>query len=162
MDLGATICTPRSPACGICPLRDPCQARARGIEAGLPRKSPKKTKPTRFGIAYLARRADGAWLLETRPERGLLGGMLGWPGTDWAETTPQDAPPLAANWHDPGLEVRHTYTHFHLRLSLRLTTVNAADPDRGAFLPRDAFRPAKLPTVMRKAFDLAQGAWPED
>ncbi len=162
MDLGATICTPRNPACGICPLRDPCKARAAGIAADLPRKAPKKAKPTRHGIAYLARRTDGAWLLETRPDKGLLGGMLGWPGSDWAETPPQEAPPLAADWHDPGLEVRHTFTHFHLRLSLRLATVSDSAPDRGAFVPREAFRPASLPTVMRKAFDLAQGAWPED
>ncbi|WP_306047120.1 A/G-specific adenine glycosylase [Nioella sp. MMSF_3534] len=162
MDLGATICTPRNPACGICPLRDPCRARAEGMAADLPRKSPKKAKPTRFGIAYLARRSDGAWLLETRPDKGLLGGMLGWPGTEWTEDAQREAPPIKADWHDPGLEVRHTFTHFHLRLSLRLTTVSGAEPDRGSFLPRDAFRPANLPTVMRKAFDLAQGAWPED
>ncbi|WP_127562643.1 A/G-specific adenine glycosylase [Nioella ostreopsis] len=162
MDLGATICTPRNPACGICPLRDPCRARAEGIAADLPRKTPKKAKPIRYGIAYLARRTDGAWLLETRPEKGLLGGMLGWPGTEWTEQAPTEAPPLKADWHDPGLEVRHTFTHFHLRLSLRLATVSVADPNRGSFLPRDAFRPANLPTVMRKAFDLAQGAWPED
>lgn len=162
MDLGATICTPRNPACGICPLRDSCAARAKGIAADLPRKAPKKAKPTRCGIAYLARRSDGAWLLETRPEKGLLGGMLGWPGSDWTETAPQEAPPLAADWHDPGLEVRHTFTHFHLRLALRLARVGDIAPDRGAFLPRESFRPASLPTVMRKAFDLAQGAWPED
>ncbi len=162
MDLGATICTPRSPACGICPLRDPCRARAQGIAAELPRKAPKKTKPTRLGIAYLARRPDGAWLLETRPDKGLLGGMLGWPGTDWTEAAPVEAPPLDTDWYDPGLEVRHTFTHFHLRLALRLATVEGATPARGTFLPRDQFRPANLPTVMRKAFDLAQGAWPED
>jgi A/G-specific adenine glycosylase len=116
-----------------------------------------------LGIAYLARRADGAVLLETRPDRGLLGGMLGWPGTDWAEAAPQDAPPLPAHWHDPSLEVRHTFTHFHLRLALRLAIVPAdAAPDRGMFHDRATFRPSSLPTVMRKAWDLAQGAWPED
>lgn len=162
MDLGATICTPRNPACGICPLRDPCKARATGIAADLPAKAPKKAKPTRLGIAYLARRADGAWLLETRPDKGLLGGMLGWPGTDWTEAAPPESPPLDARWHDPGLEVRHTFTHFHLRLSLRLALVDGGTPTRGRFLPRQEFRPANLPTVMRKAFDLAQGAWPED
>ena len=162
MDLGATICTPRNPACGLCPLRDPCKGRAQGTAADLPRKAPKKAKPTRHGIAYLARRADGAWLLETRPDKGLLGGMLGWPGSDWVEGVPQEAPPLAADWHDPRLEVRHTFTHFHLRLSLRLARVHDTAPARGAFIPREAFRPASLPTVMRKAFDLAQGAWPED
>jgi len=160
MDLGATICTPRNPACGICPLRAPCKARERGIAADLPRKSPKKPKPTRHGIAYLARRADGAWLLETRPEKGLLGGMLGWPTTDWREAAPDPAPPLPADWHDPLLEVRHTFTHFHLRLSLRLATLPADMP--GPFVAAKDFRPSDLPTVMRKAFDLAQGALNQD
>ncbi len=163
MDLGATICTPTSPACGICPLMADCAARTKGIAADLPRKLPKKPKPTRFGIAYLVQRRDGAWLLETRPEKGLLGGMLGWPGSDWVEGAVGDAPPLTADWVDPGLEVRHTFTHFHLRLALRLTVVEAdAQPERGCFIPRADFHPADLPTVMRKAFDLAQGAWPKD
>ncbi|MDE3237915.1 MAG: A/G-specific adenine glycosylase [Paracoccaceae bacterium] len=159
MDLGATICTPRKPACGICPLVEPCAARAAGLAADLPRKAPKAEKPTRFGIAYLARRSDGAWLLERRPDRGLLGGMLGWPGSDWS-AAPTPAPPLAADWRAGPAEVRHTFTHFHLRLSLRIAEVGPdAAPDRGAFLPRDAFRPSDLPTVMRKAFDVAQGAF---
>lgn len=82
MDLGATICTPpKNPACGICPWNSACLAREAGVQASLPKKTPPKTpKPTRYGIAYLARRADGAWLVERRPDKGLLGGMLGWPG----------------------------------------------------------------------------------
>ncbi|MEW2914413.1 A/G-specific adenine glycosylase, partial [Leisingera sp. JC11] len=83
MDLGATICTPRNPACGICPWRGPCAARVAGTAAELPKKTPKKPKPTRQGIVYLAESADGTWLLERRPDKGLLGGMLGWPGSDW-------------------------------------------------------------------------------
>ncbi|MBC6437239.1 MAG: A/G-specific adenine glycosylase [Rhodobacteraceae bacterium] len=159
MDLGATLCTPRNPACGLCPLRTACAARARGIAAELPHKTPKKPNPTRFGIAYLARRKDGAWLLETRPERGLLGGMRGWPGSDWTETAPAEVPPLPANWRDPGAEVCHTFTHFHLRLALRVADVPvSAQPDRGEFLIPAQFRPSALPTVMRKAFDLAQNA----
>ncbi len=156
MDLGATICTPRRPACGICPWRDPCKARERGIAAELPRKTPKSAKPVRRGVAYLARRHDGAWLLETRPDRGLLGGMLGWPGSDWAEEVPAHDPPVAAEWRDAG-EVRHTFTHFHLRLALRSALVGHIAPDRGHFVASDRFRPADLPTVMRKAFDLVSG-----
>ncbi|MBO9468362.1 A/G-specific adenine glycosylase, partial [Tropicibacter sp. R15_0] len=83
MDLGATICTPKNPACGLCPWRSSCAAWTAGTAADLPKKAPKKRKPTRLGIAYLARRVDGAWLLERRPDKGLLGGMLGWPGSDW-------------------------------------------------------------------------------
>ena len=125
------------------------------MQADLPRKLPKVAKPTRHGIAYLARRPDGAWLLERRPNKGLLGGMLGWPGADWAETA-QEAPPLAADWRDPGAEVRHTFTHFHLRLALRVADVAAdASPALGHFVPLSDFRPSDLPTVMRKAYDLA-------
>ncbi len=159
MDLGATVCTPKSPACGLCPLRAGCAARAAGIQGDLPRKVPKKAKPTRHGIAYVARRSDGAWLLERRPASGLLGAMLGWPGTDWTGSAPPEAPPIAANWRDPGTEVRHTFTHFHLRLALRVAEVGPdAVPEGGQFVPPGQFRPAELPTVMRKAFDLAHSA----
>ena len=159
MDLGATICTPRSPACGICPWRDPCMARVEGRAAEFPKKAPKTPKPVRKGVAYVAQRVDGAWLLETRPDTGLLGGMLGWPGSEWREEEPTAQPPLEADWRDPGAEVRHTFTHFHLRLALRVATVAMdATPDRGQFLARSDFRPSNLPTVMRKAYDLASDA----
>lgn len=159
MDLGATICTPRNPACGICPWIANCRARASGIADELPRKTPKKVKPVRRGIAYVVRREDGAWLLETRPDNGLLGGMLGWPGTEWTEEEPVGAPPIDAGWSDPGVEVRHTFTHFHLRLSLRTAHVEfGATPVTGAFVPSPDFRPSDLPTVTRKVFDLARDA----
>lgn len=157
MDLGATLCTPRNPACGICPLRSPCQARQAGTAAELPKKSPKKAKPTRYGIVYLGQRVDGAWLVETRPESGLLGGMMGWPCSDWVDGTPDPAPPCDTTWTELGAEVRHTFTHFHLILQVRTATLAMdTDPDRGFFLPKHAFRPSDLPKVMRKAFTLMQ------
>ncbi len=151
MDLGATVCTPRQPACGICPWREPCAGRRLGIAAELPRKTPKAERPVRQGIVYLARRADGAVLAEERPARGLLGGMLGLPGSDWTETDPVPRPPFAADWRDTGAEVRHTFTHFHLRL-----TVVVAEAPAGFVPRRGMFRPAEeldraMPTVMRKA-----------
>ncbi|WP_108814549.1 A/G-specific adenine glycosylase [Loktanella sp. Alg231-35] len=155
MDLGATICTPRNPACGICPWRDPCAARQAGTAAELPKKTPKKKTPTRFGIAYVALREDGAWLLETRPESGLLGGMLGWPGSDWGDD-PTPNPPLNADWKALDEEARHTFTHFHLRLKIMIARVDMrAAPARGQFLPPSAFSPTALPTAMRKVFDLS-------
>ncbi len=155
MDLGATICTPKSPACGICPWMSGCAARELGIQAQLPAKEAKKPKPVRFGYVYLGRRADGAWLLERRPEKGLLGGMLGWPGSDWSEAPVED-PPVNAEWRDLSAEVRHTFTHFHLRLAVRIADLpQSADPERGHFVAKEDFRPSALPTVMRKAFDLA-------
>jgi A/G-specific adenine glycosylase len=157
MDLGATICSPRNPACGICPLNRVCAARASGDQADLPRKTAKPAKPVREGRLWIARRSDGAMLLETRPERGLLGGMLGWPGSNWDGGG--GPAPLDADWQESGAEVRHTFTHFHLRLVVAVAEVGAnAVPLRGMFLPQAAFRPSDLPTVMRKAWDVAAGA----
>ncbi|SHJ97883.1 A/G-specific DNA-adenine glycosylase [Shimia gijangensis] len=160
MDLGATICTPRNPACGICPWRKPCLARQAGTAAELPKKTPKKPKPVRFGTVYIARRVDGALLLERRPDKGLLGGMLGWPGSEWVEgETPDHATPIRAEWKVLPAEARHTFTHFHLRLAVQTALVPMdRTPDQGEFIEANAFSSGDLPTVMRKAFDLYTGA----
>jgi A/G-specific adenine glycosylase len=156
MDLGATICTPRNPACAICPVMAFCKARSLGLQTELPRKMAKTAKPVRQGTMWIAQRgADGAWLMETRPERGLLGGMAGWPGSDWDGGG--GAAPMEADWQDAG-EVRHTFTHFHLMLQVRVAVVPDLPPERGAFVAGPAFRPADLPTLMRKAFDVAHAA----
>ncbi|WP_424941322.1 A/G-specific adenine glycosylase [Aliiroseovarius sp. S253] len=152
MDLGATICTPKSPACGICPWNRECSARTAGVQAELPKKKPKAKKPTRFGVAYLARNEAGEWLMERRPEKGLLGGMLGWPGAEWGDAVVEH-PPFEADWQDPGVEVRHVFTHFNLQLSLRVVQTNGPiQPKQGLFLD---IKRTDLPTVMRKAFDVA-------
>jgi A/G-specific adenine glycosylase len=158
MDLGATICTPKSPSCGICPWHLPCRARAAGTQAGLPRKSPKKPKPTRRGIAYVVRRCDGALLLERRPDKGLLGGMLGWPGSAWNDA-PAPAPPLTAEWRLMPEEVLHTFTHFHLQLRIMVAHVGFdALPLTGEFTHYHNFNLSDLPTIMRKVFDLSHDA----
>ncbi len=159
MDLGATVCTPRNPACGICPWRNPCQARLAGTAAELPKKTPKKPKPIRHGVVYIARRVDGAFLLERRPDSGLLGGMLGWPGSEWqVDTAPPHDTPIRAEWKTLNTEVRHTFTHFHLRLTVSsaLVPMDRA-PSIGAFVVADEFDATDLPTAMRKAFDLYRG-----
>lgn len=147
MDLGATICTPRNPACGICPWCDPCEARAAGTAAELPKKTPKKPKPTREGIVWVARKQDGTVLLERRPDKGLLGGMLVFPSTGWDGDT--DAP-ITGDWRDTGQEVRHTFTHFHLILRVHLVDVPSdAQPARGEFAA-----PEGLPSLMAKVAKL--------
>jgi A/G-specific adenine glycosylase len=151
MDLGATICTPSSPACGICPLLAECDARASGIQAGLPRRSPKAPKPTRSGTLWLVRNGP-LWLVETRPEKGLLGGMPAFPGDGWDGT--KGTPPVQADWLEAG-EVRHTFTHFHLILSV-LCAESERNPTRGQYTRLD---PASLPTLMRKPIDLAHGTF---
>ncbi|MFT6119472.1 MAG: A/G-specific adenine glycosylase [Yoonia sp.] len=150
MDLGATICSPRNPACGICPLRLPCAANAAGTAAELPKKTPKKKTPTRYGIAYVVRRTDGAWLLETRPESGLLGGMLGFPTTDWSDA-PDTAPPVDTDWQTLNTIAKHTFTHFHLELTILTATTDTA-PMRGHFVAVADFDPTALPTAMRKVY----------
>ncbi len=159
MDLGATICTPRNPACGICPLMNQCAARGQGIAETLPRKTPKKAKPTRFGIAWVATREDGAVLLNRRPQQGLLGGMMEVPGSDWTEgALPDEAnstAPLGGEWVTVG-EARHTFTHFHLILTVKHAEFPTdAIPDRGTWLPNDEAMSEALPTVMRKVLKVA-------
>ncbi|MEM5477247.1 A/G-specific adenine glycosylase [Pacificibacter sp. AS14] len=154
MDLGATVCTPKSPKCEICPWTAPCLARKNGTAAELPKKVPKPVKPTRKGFAYVSQTASGAWVMERRADKGLLGGMLGWPGSPWDETA-QDAPPFVADWSEVG-EIKHTFTHFHLFLRVMVVPVVENPPEALLALGANEFQPSDLPTVMRKVFDVAQ------
>lgn len=160
MDLGATICTPRRPACAICPWTEACAARSAGIMADLPVKAAKKAKPTRRGVAFAVLRGDGAVALERRPDRGLLGGTLGLPGTEWTEAAPSPdaiaaAAPCPADWRAAGV-ARHVFTHFALELEVRAATVGDNAAPRGCIFHADARAQADiLPTAMRKALMLA-------
>ncbi|MTH63289.1 A/G-specific adenine glycosylase [Paracoccus shanxieyensis] len=151
MDLGATICTPRSPACGICPILDECAARAQGIAADLPRKLPKKAKPQRFGTVWIGFAGDRV-LVETRPDKGLLGGTLAFPSTGW-DGSDMEAP-AGGDWRDMGV-VRHVFTHFTLDLTV-LSGQLTANPERGNLLALREFSPSALPGLMRKAWSLAK------
>jgi len=156
MDLGATVCVPRNPRCALCPLVADCRARADGIAADLPARAPKGAKPVRRGIAYVAVAPDGRVLMETRPPRGLLGGMAGFPGTGWTAEVPAADPPLSADWQLLPGAVTHVFTHFTLDLQVALARV----PD-GATASRGAFRPlvvAALPSVMAKVWARASAA----
>ncbi|MGX1498293.1 A/G-specific adenine glycosylase [Labrenzia sp. MBR-25] len=163
MDLGATICTPRRPACALCPWRSICRVQSSALAETLPRKAPKKEKPTRFGAAFVAvDAATGAVLLRRRPPRGLLGGMSEVPGTEWAEDFDlQDAVSLApfpADWQQRPVEVKHTFTHFHLRLTVyRADLVVSATPllDDAWWSAPDVIESEALPTVMKKALAAA-------
>ncbi len=153
MDLGATICTPRNPACGICPLRPFCAAQKHGTQTTLPLKTPKPEKPTRLGTLWLARHPNGNWLVEQRPAKGLLGGTIGFVGNGWDTKSQHSAAPITANWQDVGA-IKHTFTHFHAVLTV-LAATTSAEPDHGMFQP---VNPENLPTLMRKAYDLAATA----
>ena len=153
MDLGATICTPKSPNCLICPWAEDCRGRISGLAPSLPRKTPKKQVPTRQGRAFWIERADGAVLLRRRPEKGLLGGMMEVPSTEWAAEVAGD-PPLRAEWRALPGKVTHTFTHFHLELEV-WRTVSIADGEvledgDYRWTAREGLSGEALPTVMRK------------
>ena len=153
MDLGATICTPKIPACGICPWMKGCKGRASGSPESLPMRTPKPVKPTRFGHAYYCVGPDGAILLEQRPPSGLLGGMMGFPGSDWTASRPDPAPPISARWQTASRDVSHVFTHFRLELTVHVAKLDkSVDPQTGQFVAAHQFTDTSLPTVFRKVY----------
>jgi A/G-specific adenine glycosylase len=119
MDLGAMICTPSSPGCLTCPVAEVCQARAAGAPETYPRRDAKPDRPQRYGAAYVLTAGDRVALVR-RPSKGLLGGMLGLPTSDWRAEPWTDAEaivaaPMPAAWQNAGL-IRHVFTHFALDL----------------------------------------------
>lgn len=118
MDLGALICRPKAPLCERCPVERGCEARASGDQEAYPVKMAKKPKPRRYGAAYVLRRGDEVALVR-RPPKGLLGGMLGLPTTDWSGERPDALAeaPVTADWKRVG-EIEHVFTHFALTLEV--------------------------------------------
>tara|TARA_X000000368_G_scaffold291661_1_gene231875 strand:- start:567 stop:1616 length:1050 start_codon:yes stop_codon:yes gene_type:complete len=154
MDLGATVCTPVVPKCLVCPLERQCLANKNGSVNLVPLKLKKKKKPTRNGFIYIAKRIDRSYLLERRPAKGLLGGMLGWPTSEWCKD-PNDIPPVDANWETAAGHIRHTFTHFHLDIIVKFANVPLnCKPKQGFFLAENDFDLTSLPTLFQKAYKL--------
>jgi A/G-specific adenine glycosylase len=158
MDLGASICTPKKPACVLCPLNDGCAARARGDQETFPRKAQKKSGELRRGAAFVVRRGDEI-LVRTRPENGLLGGMTEVPGSPWLaaqgdEAARKQAPRLkgVARWHRKAGVVKHVFTHFPLQLVVYTANApaRARAPDGMRWVGIATLRDEALPNVMRK------------
>ena len=148
MDLGATICTVRAPACAVCPLSAPCDARREGAPQRYPVKAPKAVRPQRRGNAYWLEH-EGHVLLVRRPGKGMLGGMLGFPTGDWADQVePGDGAPIAADWAEAG-SVDHVFTHFALTLNLYCAGAAGREPDQ-LWWPVEKLGEAGLPTLFAK------------
>jgi A/G-specific adenine glycosylase len=152
MDLGATVCTPRSPKCLICPVSSWCAARAQGRAETFPVKPPKAAKPARKGLAwFITRGGRDVWLVR-RPARGLLGGMRALPDDGWnARADGHGAPPARGPWREAGA-VAHVFTHFSLALSVRV--LDQSDPPalpEGEWWPLARLEDAGLPTVFARA-----------
>ncbi|HEX6375702.1 MAG TPA: A/G-specific adenine glycosylase [Allosphingosinicella sp.] len=149
MDLGATICTPRSPDCDRCPLAFRCAARATGSPDLYPVKAATAPRPRRQGTAYWLEH-EGHVLLVRRPAKGLLGGMLALP-------TDSEGAPAQAEWREAG-SVDHVFTHFALRM--RLLCAEAEQRPDGTWWPIDRLGEAGLPTLFARL--AARGAeWRE-
>jgi A/G-specific adenine glycosylase len=147
MDLGATVCRPGRPICELCPLTTWCAAFRSGRPERYPLRTKKADRPRRHGVAWVLRDDRGRVALVRRPDRGLLGGMLGLPTSNWVAAPVEAAPPAAADWRDAGA-VEHVFTHFALTLRVQ------AGEGAGDFVwmaPEEAL--ASLPTVFRKALE---------
>jgi A/G-specific adenine glycosylase len=163
MDLGATICTPKSPACNRCPISEFCEAHVAGVQDALPHRAPKKARPVRHGACFWVTRPDGAVLLRRREAKGLLGGMMEVPTTPWEteqknETKLLAQAPLEIEWSRlPGL-VEHTFTHFHLVLVVFTAKASGktAAKAEGIWVPEIELAGEALPSLMRKVEALAQ------
>lgn len=149
MDLGATVCRPKSPACDACPVAFGCEGLKTGDPARYPLKTKKGQRPRRSGFAWVLFDDVGRVALVRRHDSGLLGGMMGLPTSDWSDT-PDPTPPVKADWREAGA-VEHVFTHFSLTL-----TVMTAHGDGGGFIwrPQDEAE-RMLPTVFRKALERA-------
>jgi len=158
MDLGASICTPKKPACALCPLNEDCAARAQGTQETFPRKLAKKTGELRRGAAFVVTRGDEL-LVRTRPEKGLLGSMTEVPGSEWRaglddKAALQQAPALkgVTRWHRKAGVVTHVFTHFPLELVVYTADVLAGTraPKGMRWVPIATLADEALPNVMRK------------
>ncbi len=164
MDLGATICTPRHANCHHLSVGGRLRRPRRALPRCCRAKRRRPPIPTRRGVAFWIERGDGAVLLRRRPEKGLLGGMMEIPSTPWTQhlpRRPETAAPLAAAWRRVSGKVEHTFTHFHLELSvLKSGMIETGELHMDGdyrWVPRQDLTAEALPTVMRKVVTLALG-----
>jgi A/G-specific adenine glycosylase len=136
MDLGATVCTPRSPNCLLCPLNEPCQARQLGLQEQLPVLEKRKPVP-HITVAAAVLQRGATVLIARRPSKDLLGGMWEFPGG-----TQEDGESLAETLHREIMEelgtqieigapfgiYNHAYTHFTVTLHAFLCLLTGAEP----------------------------------
>ncbi len=158
MDLGATICTPKNPACALCPVNADCTGFKNGDAENYPRKRPKPEKPVRKGAAFVLQNAEGEIFLCKRESSGLLAGMTQVPTTNWnarqngAVTT--DAAPVPADWKKAGT-AKHTFTHFHLELTVWRAHASRVDDLAGWWCKREDIFEEALPNLMKKVISVA-------
>jgi A/G-specific adenine glycosylase len=150
MDLGASVCARRKPACPLCPLASGCIAHRDGVAASLPARKPAKARPRKATVVLICVRPDGAVLLERRPDAGIWGGLWGLPeiadpdgAASWCATA-FGAAPLRQRVR-PVLQ--HGFSHFDLdmtpvELQVPAPPPQAMEADRWLWYKTDA--PARI------------------
>ena len=150
MDLGATICTPKTPQCNSCPLSKNCQGFATGNPAQFPIKLTKKPRPTRYGHAFVIQLKSGEVLLQKRPEKGLLAKMTQVPNSEWTTLQPDVDFPVSGDWKSAP-EVVHIFTHFRLELQVwHLAPCAKSQKIDGFWIDPNQLDHQALPTLFRK------------
>ena len=154
-------CSPKKPACALCPWNEPCVARALGRQEDFPRKTAKREGRLRRGAAFVALRADQCVLLRTRPDKGLLAKMTEVPGSAWSHdfdaADALAAAPFEAAWRKlPGV-VNYVFTHFPLELTVFTARVPARTraPKGARWVKLADTHQEALPTLMRKVLEHA-------
>ena len=153
MDLGSLVCKPRSPDCSNCPWQGECKSFQCGLQHEIPYKSPKQPKPTRTGTLFVCLNELNCLMLERRPQSGLLGGTLGWPGSGWEKRTKEKFPELVGGIVLPG-KLEHEFTHFKASIIVKaglVATTEFASLDV-VWAKREKFDASALPTLMKKAY----------
>ena len=155
MDLGATICRPKNPACSVCPWQRACLAFKVGDPEKFPKRLPKSKRPIRYGVVFWLEDERGRVLLRRREERGLLGGLMEIPSTEWVEKAWQDeeaidVAPARIDWRPLSGMVRHTFTHFHLELVVFKGLSDEEPVPEGVWCEFERLDEHALPTVMKK------------
>ena len=150
MDLGASLCSVKTPQCLLCPIATYCSAYKQGRAEAYPVKAPKKTKPVRSGTAYWIEN-DGRVLLVQREGKGMLAGMRALPDDRWTAQKNGDAvSPFQGDWRILDKAVQHSFTHFTLEMRIAVAE-GPQHPAFGEYWPIKSLDKAGLPTLFSKA-----------
>jgi A/G-specific adenine glycosylase len=161
MDLGATLCKPKQPACPTCPIQAGCRAFQHQVVDQFPRKQVKPPLPVRYGTVFWLEDAQGHVLIHPQQTEALLKGLMTFPSTPWESSNtpqriPQDLSPFCGKAKGGYLEalVRHTFTHFKLELRVWHGKLNEPfqlePPRQGRWVRTADFSSYAFSTLMKK------------
>lgn len=162
MDLGAGVCIAKTPRCALCPVSHLCAAKEQEIAATLPKKEKKKPKPQKFGFIYWVENEKGQILLHRRPDKGLLGGMLALPTSEWIDQKQKSvlkdiSLKNTQSFGGKAVSIHHSFTHFDLELHLKTASAfnqGFESDDTYNWHDKASVKPSQFPTVFKKAVNL--------